>query len=93
MIDPPQQLFLLDANIFITAHRSYYALNLCPGFWDSLIHYFNAEQISSIDRVRDELVGYGDELSDWVKHVPVEWFVPSLARIHRTEWIGRWKGT
>ena len=72
------QLFVLDANVFITAHRSYYALNLCPGFWDCLIHYFNAERIVSIDRVRDELVGYGDALSDWTKGAPPELFVPSL---------------
>ena len=74
-----QPLFLPDANVFIAAHRSYYALNLCPGFWDCLIHHFNAGRILSIDRVRDELVGYGDALSDWVRDAaPPELFVPSL---------------
>ena len=77
MTGQPRQLFLLDANVFITAHRSYYALNLCPGFWDCLIHYFNAGRILSIDRVWDELVGYGDELSDWVQGAPIGWFAPS----------------
>lgn len=74
----PRKLFALDANVFITAHRSYYALNLCPGFWDSLVHYFNEGRILSIDRVRDELVGYQDELSDWVENLPADWFAPSL---------------
>ena len=32
----------------------------------------------SIDRVRDELVGYGDDLSHWVANSASEWFVPSL---------------
>ncbi|MDE2794684.1 MAG: DUF4411 family protein [Gemmatimonadota bacterium] len=27
--------FLLDANIFIEAHRHYYGLDLCPGFPES----------------------------------------------------------
>lgn len=75
----PRRLFILDANVFITAHRSYYALNLCPGFWNCLIYYFNAGRILSIDRVRDELVEYGDALSNWVENRPVEWFVSSSA--------------
>ena len=28
--------YLLDANVFISAHRLYYGMNLCPGFWDAL---------------------------------------------------------
>lgn len=78
MIGPPARLFVPDANVFITAYRSYYALNLCPGFWDCLIHHFNAGRILSIDLVREELVGHGDALSDWVQDAPVEWFAPSL---------------
>ena len=78
MIGPPQQLFLLDANIFITAHRSYYALNLCPGFWECLIYYFHTGRILSIDRVRSELTGQGDALSLWVAGVPEGLFAASL---------------
>ena len=72
-----QRLFVLDANVFITAHRSYYPLNLFPGFWHCLIHHFHNGRILSIDRVRGELVGYGDEISDWVQDAPAEMFVPS----------------
>lgn len=78
MTGQPKPLYLLDANIFITAHHSYYALNMCPGFWNCLIHYYNSGRILSIDRVRDELVGYGDELSGWVQNAPLGLFVPSL---------------
>lgn len=78
MTGQTQPLYLLDANVYITAHRSYYAFDLCPGFWGCLIHYFNAGRILSIDRVRDELVGYGDELSDWVQNSPAAWFALSL---------------
>ena len=75
----PDENFLVDANVLITAHHGYYALDLCPGFWDCLIHHSNAGRILSIDRVRDELVGYGDALSDWVRDIaPPELFVPSL---------------
>ena len=79
MTGQPQPLYLLDANVYITAHRSYYAFDLCPGFWGCLIHHSNAGRILSIDRVRDELVGYRDALSDWVRDdAPPELFVPSL---------------
>ena len=78
MTGQSQPLFVPDANVFIAAHRSYYALNLCPGFWDCLIYHFNAGRILSIDRVRDELVGFGDALSDWVKDAPPGLFVPTL---------------
>ena len=78
MTGQPQRIFVADANVFIAAHRSYYAFNLCPGFWDCLIHFFDAGRIVSIDRVRDELVGNKDKLSDWVENLQVDWFVPSL---------------
>ena len=78
MTSPSRRLFVLDANVFITAYRSYYAFDLCPGFWDCLLHYFNEGRILSIDRVRDELVGNVDELSNWVKDLPEGLFVPSL---------------
>lgn len=71
-------MYLLDANIYITAHRIYYAFDLCPGFWDCLVHYFEAGRLLSIDQVRDELIGHGDALSDWAKDAPSGLFAPSL---------------
>ena len=28
--------FLLDSNVLITAHRLYYAFDICPGYWAAL---------------------------------------------------------
>ncbi len=36
MIGHESSFFVLDSNIFIEAHRRYYAFDICPGFWDSL---------------------------------------------------------
>ena len=80
MSSQPRRLFVLDANVFITAHRGYYTLDLCPGFWNCLIHHFHSGRILSIDRVRDELIGNGDELSDWVQDAPADMFVASLEK-------------
>lgn len=73
----PYRLFLLDANVFIAAYRSYYAFSLCPGFWCSLIYYCRQGRLLSIDRVSDELIGSGDALADWVRAAPPELFTPS----------------
>ena len=78
-------LFVLDSNVFIEAHRRYYALDLCPGFWECLIHYCGESQVQSIDRVRKEMVTDSsqtedtipDRLSDWVKQAPTDLFVSS----------------
>ena len=78
MTSQPPRLFVLDANVFITAHRSYYALTLCPDFWECLLNYYDTGRILSIDRVRSELTGKGDTLSRWVDGVPKGLFAESL---------------
>ena len=62
--------FVLDANIFIEAHRRYYGLDLCPGFWESLRHFRQRGRVVSIDRVYRELETGDDALWDWAKASP-----------------------
>ena len=69
-------LFVLDTNVFIEAHRRYYAQNLCPGFWECLVHYCRDGRVLSIDRVRSEIQP-PDALFEWVSQAPSELFVPS----------------
>lgn len=57
--------FLLDANIFIEAHRRYYAFDIAPPFWMALIDNAKMGRVLSIDRVAIELRRGGDELADW----------------------------
>lgn len=59
--------YLLDANVFIQAKNLHYGLDFCPAFWDWVDEKSRAGLVSSIDKVEDELIDYGDELSDWVK--------------------------
>lgn len=68
--------FLLDANVFITAHRSYYAFDLCPEFWETMKEGFTARRIYSTRRVRAELERGGDALTTWVEdHLPTDFFI------------------
>lgn len=62
-----EPVYVLDANVLIQAKRLHYRFDVCPGFWEALIAFHSRGLVQSIDRVRKELVDYGDELSDWVK--------------------------
>jgi hypothetical protein len=65
MDDPP---FVLDADVFITAMRDYYAFDLAPGFWQSLIYHAGNGRILSIDYVKRELEKGKDQLAQWAKN-------------------------
>jgi hypothetical protein len=60
--------YLLDANIFIQAHQTYYGFDICPGFWLALSHEHEGKRVFSIDKVKVELLAMSDQLSAWVKN-------------------------
>lgn len=66
--------FVLDANVFIEAHRRYYAFDICPGYWTALIAHNGGGRLCSIDRVRDELLAQTDPLSQWARQLPSSFF-------------------
>lgn len=57
--------YVLDASVFIEAARRYYALDLAPRFWASLVQHATAGRVMSIDRVQQELGRGKDELASW----------------------------
>lgn len=63
--------FLIDSDVFITSKNLYYAFEICPGFWNSLIHHYHQGEVRSIDRVRVELLA-GRETEDLVRWVKSE---------------------
>ena len=67
--------YLLDANVLISAHRSHYGFDFCPGFWDWLLAAHALGQVYSVARVEAELLGSGDRLTEWVKALPRGFFV------------------
>ena len=48
--------YLVDSDVLITAKNLYYAFDLCPGFWKSLLHHHRESRVFSVDRVRKELL-------------------------------------
>ena len=57
--------YVLDANIFITAWRDHYPIDLYPGFW-ACLKRFAHEKLLSIDKVREEIKG-PPELVAWLR--------------------------
>lgn len=81
-------MYLLDANIMIEAKNRYYGFDICPGFWSWLEQSHSLGRVYSINAVRDEIAAGSDDLSDWVKDLPVGFFhnrgdgtVPHLASL------------
>lgn len=61
--------YCLDTNVYIEAHRRYYAFDIAPGFWSGLIQLAENRIICSPSLVYQEIVdaGYDDELTQWAK--------------------------
>ena len=57
--------YLIDSSAFMQAARQYYAFDLAPPFWDSLIEHAANGVVRSIDKVKLELDRGKDELADW----------------------------
>jgi hypothetical protein len=58
-------VFVLDASVFIEASRRYYAFDLVPAFWETLIEHASRGQLESIDKIKAELDRGKDQLTQW----------------------------
>jgi hypothetical protein len=73
--------YLLDANVFISAKNLHYGFDFCPAFWDWLIAQNAAGKVLSIDKIEDEVVALGDDLSVWAQGLGKTLFVPVDAAV------------
>lgn len=65
---------LLDANVFVEAAKLYYAFDLAPSFWKSLVEQARKGNIRSTDKVRMELGHKDDKLKEWANSDFAQWF-------------------
>ena len=49
--------------------------DFCPGFWNWLLVANDAGQVFSVEKVGDEVLGLGDELSEWASERGEEFFL------------------
>lgn len=59
-------LYLLDANVLITAHNTWYGLERVPEFWRWLLHYGVAGTVKVPAEIYAEVEGGTDELAAWM---------------------------
>lgn len=59
--------YVLDANTFIQASRSYYSFDIARPFWNALVQFGAESKIVSIDKVFQELKMGDDQLKEWAK--------------------------
>ncbi len=67
--------YLLDANVFIEAKQRYYPFDVCPAFWEWLEIAHDQEVVYSVEKVYGELIGAGDDLSNWAKERGAAFFL------------------
>lgn len=70
-------LYLLDANVLINAHRTYYGIDMVPEFWDWI--YYNAQigRVKMPSEILNELIDGPDDpakdpLYGWLKSGDIE---------------------
>lgn len=69
------EVYILDSNFFIQAHRDSYPFDVAVSFWSKVKELASAGRIISIDKVREELYDKNDVLEDWCKeNLPEDFF-------------------
>ncbi len=69
------EVYVLDSNFFIQAHRFHYPIDVAYGFWNKVRQLAEQEKIISIDKVKNELYDKNDALEAWcVGNLPEDFF-------------------
>jgi len=72
------EVYVVDSNFFIQAHRATYPLDIATSFWNKVKQLAQAGTIVSIDKVRNELYDKNDELEAWCReNLPNDFFKDS----------------
>ncbi|MGK9367322.1 DUF4411 family protein [Melioribacter sp. Ez-97] len=68
-------VFILDTNFFIQSHRVTYPLDVAVTFWQKVKKLCLEQKLISIDKVKNEIFKYDDELKNWIEqNIPDEFF-------------------
>jgi hypothetical protein len=69
------EVYVLDSNFFIQAHRVNYPLDVAFSFWKKVKQLAEQGRIISIDKVKNELYDKNDALEAWCKdNLPENFF-------------------
>jgi hypothetical protein len=84
--------YVLDTSMLIDAKDYYYGFALCPGFWEWVEREAAAGEVISVAEVRKEIERQEDELTEWVRKMPRDFFrtadLPAAEALRRViEWV------
>ena len=65
-------IYLLDANVLITANRQYYAIDRVPEFWGWLVYMGETGNVKVPKEIYEEFKDGKDALSIWAREDEVE---------------------
>jgi hypothetical protein len=82
--------YLLDTNVFVSARRLHYGFDFCPAFWDWIDGAAARGTVASIEAVYDEIIEYGDELSDWARGRRALFRPVTAAEVGAVAAVNRW---
>jgi hypothetical protein len=68
-----EEIFLVDANTFITPYKTYYPFDFAPSFWTFLKHHIESGYIAVMGKVYAEVTKGTDDLSKWMQGLTVSW--------------------
>jgi hypothetical protein len=63
------EVFIIDSNILIEPHKTYYSFDFFPEFWAFIEQSISAKKIILLDMVYDEIAVGTDTLSVWIKNI------------------------
>ena len=63
-------MYLVDSDVLIGAKNFHYAFDLAPGFWEWMAQAHLAGRVFCVQRVVEEIMAGGDELSEWMADQP-----------------------
>ena len=85
------EIFVVDSNFFIQAHRATYPLDIATGFWNKVKQLAYEGVIVSIDKVKNELYNKNDELESWcTTNLPDNFFKNSTEVITEYVRVSSW---
>lgn len=85
---------LLDSNALLTPALSYYAFDICGGYWGWIVQAAAAGDVKSISPVKRELRQKDDQVKNWIDFHATDLFLPDDAAIANTMGqVATWAGS
>lgn len=75
---------LLDSNALLTPALSYYAFDICGGYWNWVVQAAAAGDVKSISPVKRELRKKDDQIRHWIDFHATHLFLPDDGAIANT---------